>query len=174
MMVDEELQRGGDLASVPPVPATGRVYFVESSSSTRDVFCADVEIGSVNDLFAVAFQLQYDTDVMTFDSFTPGPFLGTGAETLVQVDAEENPTSGVGTLTVGVSRRAGLGGVVGCSSGCGNELGSLITLCWRLQQPGSSPLTFTGNLAGFDPDGTDPANQVIGPSDFVSNAVLVQ
>lgn len=168
--IDDQLARGADLVVDPNTAPNQRAVFLEQAASTRDAFCADVQVASVVDLYAVAFMLQYDASLMEFRGFTTGPFLGSSSELLVEVDVDEDPVTGLGTITVGLTRTMDAPGVTGSSE----DDGPLITLCWDLLATGTSQLTFVGNRVGFNSNGTTiPDDVEIPESGFIDNSVVI-
>jgi len=174
--IDDVLQSGAAYVSDRPASEEVDVVYLTEAGSSRDELCVDVEVGSVVDLFAVAFQLEYDADLLRYRGFTNGTFFGLAAQSLHQVDAQPDPARGVEVLTVGVTRVAGQPGVVGCSSSsvCATARGPVITLCWDLLAPGTTSLDFVGNLGGFPPDSTDPADRIIDDAGFYGGTVTIE
>jgi hypothetical protein len=94
----------------------------------------------VSGLYGVAFDVDYPSAVVRYQSFTPGEFLGTSSQVSAQV-VESTP----GHLVVGVSRLGTLPGVSGN--------GVLLRLVFSPVANGSGPFTFSRNAA-FAADGS--------------------
>jgi len=174
--IDDVLQSGATYVSDRPASSEVDVVYLEQVSSSRDVLCVNVQVGSVSDLFALAFRLEYDSDLLSYRGYTEGTFLGSAGTTLEEVDATLDPARGVEVLTVGVSLTAGQPGVTGCSSSsvCATARGPAIQLCFDVLAPGVTDLSFVPALGGFPPDSVDPADRIIVDSGFYGGTVTIE
>lgn len=129
----------------PPPPAAGvtftpgtvatssSVSFANGTGATSSTLVLDLRATSVNDLYAVAFDVVYPSNLLRFTRADEGPFLsGGGAPTSLQV-SEPMP----GLLVVGLSRLGALGGVTGT--------GTLITFTFTSRAAGDGAFSFQRN-----------------------------
>ncbi len=97
-------------------------------------FSLDLNISSVSDLFGVAFDLDFDSSLITFISEEEGAFLSNGCQTSLMT-SPNTP----GKLIVGLTR-------LGASCGGVSGSGKLMTFNFKtLQSAGSSNLSFSNN-----------------------------
>jgi hypothetical protein len=174
--IDSVLQSGATYVSSRPSSQDVDVVYLTQVTSARDVLCLDVEVGRVSDLYALAFELEYDADVLSFREYVEGTFFGVGGQTLEEVSRRQEPARGLEVTVVGVSRVGDVPGITGCSSSsvCATARGPAITLCWDVLAPGTTALTFAGNLGGFPPGSVDPADRIIVDSGFHGGTVTAQ
>jgi hypothetical protein len=131
-------------------PATG-VSIASGAGTTQSTLILEIRANSVNDLYGVAFDLRYPSNILQLVQVSSGPFLGSA--TLQSV-----PGSGSGLIIVGLSK---LGAVSGASGS-----GVLMTLEFRAIAAGQGSFSFEQNSA------VSPSGQTI--SGFGWSAGTVQ
>jgi hypothetical protein len=132
---------GGGGPTAPPPPAKGFVFtpgagttgitLTQGAATTATTLVLEVRATSVNDLYGVAFNLQYPNSVLRYVRATAGSFL-TGAS----LQVVEAPA---GTVVVGLSK---LGAVSGNSGS-----GVLLTLEFEATATGTGAFVFSRNTA---------------------------
>lgn len=132
---------GGPTAPPPPqpgivltpssAPATG-VSIASGAGTNQTTLILEIRANSVTDLYGVAFDLRYPSNVLQLVQATSGPFLGNA--TLQSV-----PGSGSGLLIVGLSKLGAVSGATGS--------GVLMTLEFRAIAAGQGSFTFEQNSA---------------------------
>jgi hypothetical protein len=121
------------LASVTLHPVAPPVFHMTAGNS----FDVQLEVRNAFDLFGVSFQLKYDPLVLTADSDSAGPFLGND----VVYMAVQDDTAG--TVSVGVSRKAGQSGSTGT--------GILATIRFAVNHDRTDTTRFTvSKITAFD------------------------
>lgn len=121
---------------------------VTSPQSIGAEFSVDIAISEVQNLFGVSFELNYtntgfvDVVTPTSNSVTPGEFLGNNAIFFADVDEV------AGKVSIGISRRAGQGGVNGSGVVARVKFRSLFTT-----PLGTEVLFSLSTLAAGDPGG---------------------
>jgi hypothetical protein len=143
---------GGGPTEPPPPPPQPGITFTPSGSATTgislargagttaDVLELELRADGVQDLYGIAFDLNFPAQVLRFESIAEGPFLGTGGVATSAQGAE----AGAGTVVVGVTR---LGAVSGASGS-----GVIATLRFTALAAGEGALSFEDNAA-IDPEG---------------------
>ena len=100
--------------AIPVQPAVTVLSGTTDDPAPGDTIAVDVQVGTdavpVSDLFGTSFTLTYDPSAVTVLSDTAGAFLGSDLVYSSNLDAA------AGELGVGVSRKAGAGGVSGSGS----------------------------------------------------------
>jgi hypothetical protein len=109
------------------------IALASTAASDLNTLVLEVRANSVQDLYALAFDLRYPNAVLRYDGATAG-FLNEGAQTSLNL-VEPSP----GTLVVGYTR---LGAVAGASGS-----GVLLTLRFSAVAAGSGNFSFAQNLA---------------------------
>lgn len=144
-----------------PPPATGLRWSPDEVSGPRTLtlrrqgddderLVLELFANQVNDLYGVAFDLRYPTDVLTLDLVREESFLsGNNAVDTTQQMAEVP----AGNLVLGLTRLEPGNGASGS--------GVLLTLEFRVVGEGSGTLTFSGNEA-YDPAGNAFGNYTWG------------
>lgn len=140
---------GGGGPTPPPPPgvtftptggATANVIVMRRTGGAGNTLVLEVRAEGVTDLYGVAFDLRYPSNLLRLDSRTEGELLSqNGVATTFQA-AESGP----GNLVVGISRLGGVSGVTGS--------GVLMTLQFTAVGAGSGTLSFVSNRA-FDSGG---------------------
>lgn len=139
---------GGDVITDPPpgvrfdrgTPPANSVFLAHGNPGQSDTFRLEVRTRSVEDLYAVAFDLLFPGRVLEFDGAVEGPLLSTrGVPTTLQVSQTAS-----GRMVVGLSRLGSVGGVDGS--------GTLLELEFRIVAGGTGELAFE-NRRAFDPEG---------------------
>ena len=141
---------GGGSPSEPPPPAPTPapgpgISFIASSlgpgivlaqgaATTATSLTLEVRAASVTGLYGLAFDLDYPSAALRFQSASTGPFLGSGGQVSMQV---LETTSG--HLVVGVTRLGALPGVDGS--------GVVMQLVFTPVASGSGPIAFSRNQA---------------------------
>ncbi len=129
------------------IPEVDIIPVVTSPQSPGDEFWVAVQVGEVNDLFGVSFRLNYDTallDVVTPYSANVLPGSMLGSDVLFIQDVDESK----GHVNIGISRKAGDGGVSG--------YGTAAWVKFRLN-PAATPTTTClaiTNVAAIDETGS--------------------
>lgn len=138
---------GGGPTAPPPPPQPAIVFTSTGTSSANSVVLAsgtgsnattlilEVRAISVADVYGVAFDLRYPSNLLQFVRATPGGLLEAGS---VQAAA-----AGEGNLVVGASRLGEVPGVTGS--------GTLLTLEFTALTAGDGTFSFARNSA-LDPD----------------------
>lgn len=121
----------GIVVTPAAAPATG-VSIASGAGTTQSTLILEIRANSVNDLYGVAFDLRYPSNLLQLVQTSSGPFLGTA--TLQSV-----PGSGSGLILVGLSK---LGAVSGT-----NGSGVLMTLEFRAIAAGQGSFSFEQNSA---------------------------
>jgi predicted outer membrane repeat protein len=135
---------GGGGGPTPPPPGitftasggstTNALNLGLASGSSATVLRLDLSAQSMTNLYGVAFDLLYPSQVLAFDSVVEGSFLA-GAATSLQI---EEPTPG--RLIIGLSRLGAVSGVSGS--------GTVLTLQFSSRGvAGNGSLTFASNTA---------------------------
>ena len=148
---------GGDGGSptVPPMPpppapigftpsGTGgaeSLALTEGPGTGRDSLFLSLEGTAVVDLYGIAFDLTFPSNLLNFVGVTEGAFLSGGGSVDTSLQVAQNPP---GTLVVGLSR---LGQVAGRSG-----TGSLLSIEFSRAQAGQGSFGFVNNQ-GFDSTG---------------------
>ncbi len=111
----------------------GTVVAVQAAGSNCSVVAVDLIVTGVTDVFAAAFTVNFNPAVASFDGLNQSGSLlaGGGVQVDVLVDADTP-----GQVDVGMTRRAASGVDVAGSS-------KLVTLLFRIVDPGSTSLTFS-------------------------------
>jgi hypothetical protein len=145
---------GGGGPTVPPPPARmiswtpdaepgdDVIYLDVRDLSNPDAFVLQIRARRVSDLYGVAFDLVYPSNMMTFDAdaFTEGDFFSDGGfDTLLEVSERDR-----GRIVIGLSR---VGEVRGRSTG-----GLLLSLPFATTANGTSDLAIESEH-GYDSDG---------------------
>jgi hypothetical protein len=147
------LDTGAQYVSDPPPGGSSAEPWVDlvQSVDQRTLFCLDVVVHRVSDLYSVTFTLAFDPGQAGLRGYTVGDFLGDPSDLLVSVDGSATP----GAVLVGVSRQLREHGMTGVT---GSE-GVLISLCFDVVGDGDSrPVDFVPNLALEDPAGAPVPN----------------
>ncbi|KKS67552.1 MAG: hypothetical protein UV36_C0006G0002 [Parcubacteria group bacterium GW2011_GWC2_42_6] len=123
------------------IPATVSILPASTTVVVGLQVTVSIDIDNVEDLFAVAFDLVFDSDILSFVSAQKGTFLEQdGFATDLSASFLRDPQENIidpGRLIVGYSRLAGQGGSIG-ASGSGN----LMTLTFEAVATGTSSLAF--------------------------------
>ncbi|HYG65122.1 MAG TPA: cohesin domain-containing protein, partial [Thermoanaerobaculia bacterium] len=119
------------------------ISLASGSGTDLNNLVLEVRANSVQDLYGVAFDLQYPTTVLRYDSATAG-FLNEGAAQTSLNLVEASP----GTLVVGYTRLGPVGGATGS--------GVLLTLRFSAVAAGSGNFAFAQSSA-FNPRGDSSA-----------------
>ena len=132
---------GGPTAPPPPQPGivvtpgaapSPGVSIASGASTTSSTLVLEIRASSVTDLYGVAFDLRYPSNILQLVQANSGTFLGNA--TLQSV-----PGSGTGLVVVGLSK---LGAVSGASGS-----GVLMTLEFRAIATGEGSFSFEKNSA---------------------------
>jgi hypothetical protein len=129
----------GIVVTPAAAPATG-VSIASGTGTTPSTLILEIRANSVTDLYGVAFDLRYPSNLLQLVQTSSGPFLGSA--TLRSV-----PGSGSGLIIVGLSK---LGAVSGT-----NGSGVLMTLEFRAIAAGQGSFSFEQNSAA------NPSGQTI-------------
>ncbi len=121
----------GIVVTPAAAPATG-VSIASGAGTTQSTLILEIRANSVNDLYGVAFDLRYPSNLLQLVQTSAGPFLG--SPTLQSV-----PGSGSGLVVIGLSK---LGAVSGNSGS-----GVLMTLEFRAIAAGQGAFSFEQNSA---------------------------
>lgn len=130
---------GAGITFTAASPGPG-VVLAQGAATTATSLTVEVRAATVTGLYGVAFDLDYPSATVRYQSFSAGEFLGTSSQVSAQV-AESAP----GHLVVGVSRLGSLPGMSGS--------GVLLRLVFSPVANGSGPFTFSRNGA-YAADGT--------------------
>ena len=139
---------------VPPAPiaftpqGTGgseTLALTEGAATGRDSLFLSLEATAVDDLYGIAFDLIFPSDLLNFTGATEGQFLSEEGRIETTLQFTESPA---GTLIVGLSR---LGQIAGRSG-----TGSVLTLEFSRAQAGQGTFSFANNQ-GFDATGANIA-----------------
>jgi hypothetical protein len=132
---------GGPTAPPPPqpgivvtpaaAPATG-VSIASGTGSNATTLILEVRANSVNNLYGVAFDLRYPSNILQLVQASSGPFLG--SPTL-----QSSPGSTPGVVVVGLSKLGNAAGATGS--------GVLMTLEFRAIAAGDGTFSFEQNTA---------------------------
>lgn len=132
---------GGPTAPPPPqrgivvtaaaAPATG-VSIASGAGSTATTLVLEVRANAVTDLYGVAFDLRYPSNLLQLVQASSGPFLG--SPTL-----QSNPGATPGVVVVGLSKLGAAAGTTGT--------GVLMTLEFRAIAAGEGTFSFEQNTA---------------------------
>ena len=114
------------------MPSTG-VSIASGTATTQSTLILEIRANSVNDLYGVAFDLRYPSNLLQLVQTSAGPFLGSA-------NLQSAPGgSGSGLIVVGLSK---LGSVSGTSGS-----GVLMTLEFRAIAAGQGSFSFEQNSA---------------------------
>jgi Cohesin domain len=140
---------GSSGPTAPPPPPTSGIVFTSSGTgaassvnlasgggSTNSTLVLEVQASQVQDLFGVAFNLSYPSQLLRFEGATEGTFLSEGGAVSTSLQAVESPT---GTVVLGLSRFGAVPGVRGS--------GTLVTLRFSAVSSGTGSFTFSRNTA---------------------------
>ncbi|MGD8817964.1 MAG: cohesin domain-containing protein [Acidobacteriota bacterium] len=119
------------------------------TESTATEFTLVLTVVSVTDLYGYAVDINFDPEVVAFDSSEAGDFLEAPGATVSTQVTEQPP----GTLVIGQTRVGPFDGVSGS--------GTLLTLKFRSLAAGTSPFT-PANASAFDSTGSTLATQFFG------------
>ena len=110
-------------------PGSNSVYMAQNSAlSSGDILAIDVKMNNLSsNAYGAAFDVDFDSTKMTYNSYAVGSFLEQGENTVNYQMGLQSGNSG--KLVVGISRQGGVGGVSGS--------GTIVTLKFRV----------TGNLS---------------------------
>jgi hypothetical protein len=137
---------GGGPTTPPPPPPPGITFTADGAAGANSVALASgsgsdantllltVNANGVTDLYGVAFDLRYPSNLFRYEGSPVADFLNNGAQTSFQV-VETTP----GTLVVGYTR---LGAVAGATGS-----GTMITLRFTATAAGNGTFTFSDNSA---------------------------
>jgi hypothetical protein len=133
-----------------PTPAPGITFTAASAGpgvvlgqgagTNTSTLVLEVRASQVTGLYGVAFDLDYPSAALRYQSVSAGSFLGSGSQISLQV--AESPT---GHLIVGLSRLGSVAGVDGS--------GVLLQLSFNAVASGGGTLAFSRNAA-YKADGT--------------------
>jgi hypothetical protein len=134
-----------------PVPSGQSVTLSGPASPVSGSLTLDVNVNQLaSPAFGIAFDLDFNSGIIVFDSFTPGTFFEQGG---AGVSYQVTPAPGnPGKLIIGVTRLGAVGGVGGS--------GRVMTLRFLLNNvPGSTQVGFSGAQI-LGPDGNPLAGTV--------------
>ncbi len=134
---------GAGLFSVVPAAGAAIKPIVASSQQIGAEFTVDIEIVSAQNLFGASFELNY-TNTQYLDALQAeaGPFLGNDLVFLPTIDDAN------GKVSIGITRKAGQGGVSGSGVMARVKFKSLATT------PSETQITFSlSNVSANDPNG---------------------
>ena len=135
------------IAATTTLPAPEVVFFEprELTINQNTEFYLQVEAGAASDIFAIAFDVDYDTTGLKYLGLTEGDVLSQGCQTTLM--DEENPP---GKLIVSLTR-------MGLSCGSVSGPGTLMTLNFKsLNQSGKTSVSFSNNyFCILEPGETD-------------------
>ncbi|HEX5479998.1 MAG TPA: carboxypeptidase regulatory-like domain-containing protein [Dehalococcoidia bacterium] len=148
--------------AAPPGYAIERImpdlFHIDTSVPT---VTTDVTVSDVTDLGAYEVEIEYDSSVVEFDSWTDGDFLGSTGKTL------QCPNAVVTALNGTMKRLQAACGTLGPAAGP-DGAGTLASITWRIVGPGRTDLALEPKLA--DPLG-DPINAVAYGGGVIVDAV---
>jgi len=146
-----------------PPPAANLRLAVSGNTNPGQEFFVELRAGFVTDLFGVAFEMLYSpTDFVDPDSVMPGDFMGTDVIFVSNID------KAAGKISVGITRKAGQGGVSG--GGLVASVGMRMSTNAALGQRTSLILQ---NVSAIDPLGNPIALSVFN-LDIVTRVETVQ
>jgi hypothetical protein len=125
------LPQPGIVVTPAAAPATG-VSIASGTGTNQTTLILEIRANSVNDLYGVAFDLRYPSNLLQLVQASSGPFLGSAT-------LESVPGSSSGLIIVGLSK---LGAVSGASGS-----GVLMTLEFRAIAAGQGSFSFEQNSA---------------------------
>lgn len=132
------------------------VYMAYNNVS-NNILAIDVKAGSLSSgVYGAAFDVDFDSSKMIFDSYVAGSFLENGGNTVSYQVGLQSGNSG--KLIVGISRQGNVSGVTGS--------GTIVTLKFKVTSAGS--LAFSNSAI------MDPSNQVISGISWSGGTVTVQ
>jgi len=123
--------QAGIVVTPASAPATG-VSIASGAATTRSTLILEIRASSVNDLYGLAFDLHYPSNLLQLVQASSGAFLGNAT-------LQSAPGTGTGVLIVGLSK---LGAVSGT-----NGSGVLMTLEFRAIATGTGAFSFDKNSA---------------------------
>jgi hypothetical protein len=121
----------GIVVTPAAAPATG-VSIASGTGTTQSTLILEIRANSVTDLYGVAFDLRYPSNLLQLVQASSGPFLGSP-------NLQSVPGSSSGLIVVGLSK---LGAVSGASGS-----GVLMTLEFRAIAAGQGSFSFEQNSA---------------------------
>lgn len=140
---------GGPTQPPPPPPPAPGIVFTPASGGGQSGFglaagggggtttlVLELRASGVQDVYGVAFDLDYPETVLRFERATQGAALSAGGAFATSFQAVESPA---GNLVVGLSRLGAVGGMSGS--------GTLLTLEFSARAAGSGTFTFVGPSA---------------------------
>ncbi|MEM7048126.1 MAG: cohesin domain-containing protein [Acidobacteriota bacterium] len=143
---------GGGGPTAPPPPPMGIVYTgatgggagftLTQASVTATTLTLDLQANGVTDLYGVALDLQFPSQLFNFVSATEQPFLGQSGAVATTLQATE---ASPGVLVVGFSRLGQVAGVSGT--------GALVRIQFQAIASGSGGFAYADNQA-FSPNDT--------------------
>lgn len=112
-------------------PGGNTVYMSQNSAlSSGNILAIDIKSNNISNAYGMAFDVDFDSSKITFDSYAAGSYLESGGDT---VNYFVSPQTG--KLVVGISR---LTGVVSGS-------GTIVTLKFKSAMSGTSSIGFSNN-----------------------------
>jgi hypothetical protein len=139
---------GGPTQPPPPPPPTPGIVFTPATGGGQSGFglaaggggtttlVLELRASGLQDVYGVAFDLDYPETVLRFERATQGAALSAGGAFATSFQAVESPA---GNLVVGLSRLGAVGGMSGS--------GTLLTLEFSARAAGSGTFTFVGPSA---------------------------
>ena len=138
-------------------PGNNSVYMSRNSSlSSGNTLSVDIKVNNVSNVYGAAFDVDFDSSKMTYDSYSAGSLLESGGNAVSYQAGLQSGNSG--KLIAGISRQAGASGVSGS--------GILITLKFKVT--GNSAISFSNNSL------KDSTNQSISGVTWSGGTVTVQ
>lgn len=133
------------------------VYMAKNDElSSGDTLAIDIKTSNVSNVFGAAFDMDFDSSKMTYDSYAAGSFLESGGSTVNYQVALQSGNSG--KIVVGISRQGAVSGVSGSET--------LVTLKFKVS--GNSSVTFSNYEL------RDSSNQSILGISWYGGTVVVQ
>lgn len=119
-----------------PAAAASSISLRRGSGSGTTVLVLEVLASEVSDLYGVAFDLRYPSDLLSFEGATEGDLLSEEGTVATSLQLAESPP---GNLVVGVTRLGGVDTVSGS--------GVVVALEFHSQASGSGTFSFDDNEA---------------------------
>jgi hypothetical protein len=145
---------GGGLAAgfvaEEPSPGADTVNAGEGST-TNDLVTVLVNVTDTDGIYAAAFDLLYDADHATYVGWTPGNLLEQGGNSVFY----DVGTPQTGRLVVSASRQ---GNVAGANA---SGTRTVIGLTFRVEDPGTSPITYQSNTLLDAQQQPQPINGIV-------------
>lgn len=139
-------------------PGNNAVYMAKNNAlSSGNILAIDVNVNNVsNNVYGSAFDVDFDSTKMTYDSYAAGSFLESGGNTTSYQVGLQSGNSG--KLIVGISRQGAVNGISGS--------GTLITL--KFNVTGNSSVAFSNYEL------RDSSNQTISGITWYGGTMAVQ